>query len=123
MLCLAGPCRPDRLLEYGAYRKRLNSLRAGRHPISHRRLSPLDASWHGRLVMDEEEVVQGSPATVVPRTTQVGRPFLSCIRSPADVALDAWLREFFRLFPEVGRKPVAKKKAGDELEDEPEDLL
>ena len=121
VLCLAGPCRPERLQEYGAYRKRLNDLRAGRHPTSHRCLSPLEVSWNGRLDMEDDVRGQGFPATVAPRTTQVGRPFLSCARSPTDVALDAWLREFFHLFPEVGQK--LKKKARAEFDDEPDDLL
>ena len=57
------------------------------------------------------------------RTTQVGRPFLSCARSPTDVALDAWLREFFHLFPEVGQKQKFKKKDAGFVDDEPDDLF
>ena len=135
VLRLAGPCRPERLLQYGTYRRRLASLKAGRHPVRHCRLAPLEAAWNGQLDMegqvqiagdddeDDEDGVQGPQvaAAAAPRSTPLGRPFLSRSRAPESVALDEWLREFARLVPDIAKRPKGKGP-GPEFEEEPEDL-
>lgn len=109
---LAGPCQPGRLQERLVFQRRLDMLRAGRHPVTRRPLPALAASWSGILVADAAEDVSGGSSSrsqqeaALPavRCTPVGRPFLDRRRQAGETALDGWLVKFMNLFPEVDKK-------------------
>ena len=98
------------------FKRRLESLRAGRHPVTRRPLPALSVPWSGRLGGEEEEEPQGT-AHPVARTTPVGRPFLARRRRPGELALDDWLERFVKLFPDWFERKK-KQQLDNELDDE-----
>ena len=116
VLRLAGPCRPARVQEHSGFKRRLDSLRAGRHPVTRRPLPALAASWSGRMGDEEEELTPLGSAQLVARTTPVGRPFLARQRRPGELALDVWIERFVALFPEWFEQK--QKKRDDDPYDE-----
>ena len=94
------------------FQRRLDMLRAGRHPVTRRALPAIAASWSGILVADAAEGASGGSssgrqqegALPIARCTPVGRPFLGRARCAGETALDAWLVKFMNLFPDVDRK-------------------
>ena len=114
---LAGWCQPDRLQNHVIFRKRIDMLRSGRHPVSRKPLPPPSASWVGSLLDRDaaDDLRQRGPE--VERTTPLCRPFLSRRRHDDEMALDIWLAAFGRLFPYVGAR-ATKSKGMDEPEEE-----
>ena len=100
---------PNRLLKYDMYRRRLAALRAGRHPVTGKRLEAASRSCIGLLQHDEGEQVQRPGQTAVRSYA-----FLSARRPPAELAFEAWLANFVKLVPDAAHTP--RKKDEQELE-------
>ena len=118
LLKLRLPCEPERVQRHRTHEARLEQLLSGRHPVTGKRLGPLERSWTGRLSQQDRDGRQCTADARPPSTDRgpqsdsygMARPFLKPQDARAFAKADEWLQEFVRVVPSAG-PPIKKKKS------------
>ena len=124
LLKLRLPCEPQRLQRHRTHAARLEQLLSGKHPVTGKRLGPLERSWTGRLSQlgrdgrqctDDASIARPRPpcAEGGPQYDSYGmaRPFLRPQDAQAFAKADERLQAFAREVPSAAPPTFKKKKS------------